>query len=274
MTTTEILKLIKNTDRYNFHSHTEFCDGRAPMSVMAAAAAEDGFRIWGFTPHSPLSQPEPCNMKFEDVDSYINEASRLKESYSGETQILTSMEIDFMGSEFGPHIDYFQNLPLDYRLASVHFVPNQDGIFLDCDGNFDRFSQYLKDGYRGDLRYVTEKYFEHVIRMMEYGGIEILGHFDKIAGNAAMADPEIENNSWYEALVDDVISHAKSAGIIMEINTKAIYDKGRFFPALRWWKKVMDAEIPVVINSDAHHPDKVNTGRDEALTQISKLMKK
>ena len=59
-----------------------------------------------------------------------------------------------------------QNMQLDYRLASVHFVPTQDGVWLDCDGRFERFSRYLKEDYKNDLRYVVEKYFENVIRMM------------------------------------------------------------------------------------------------------------
>lgn len=271
MTIEDIIELIKNTDKYNFHSHTQFCDGRASMVEMAEAAAADGFDIWGFSPHSPLSQSEPCNMKFEDMKAYLAEASRLKDVYDGKMKILTSLEIDYMSPDFGPHIDYFQNLPLDYRLGSVHFVPNQEGVWLDCDGKFERFAEYLKNDYHGDLRYVTEKYFEHVIRMLERGGFEILGHFDKIAGNAALADPEIENRGWYEALVDDVISHAQTAGVIVEINTKSLADKKRYFPALRWWDKLKAAKLPIVFNSDAHYPDKVNAGRREAIEAWSSI---
>ncbi len=184
-------------------------------------------------------------------------------------KILSSLEIDYISHDFGPHIDYFQNMQLDYRLASVHFVPTQDGVWLDCDGRFERFSRYLKEDYKNDLRYVVEKYFENVIRMIEDGGFEILGHFDKIARNAALADPEIENAAWYEALVDDVLSHASSAGVIVEINTKSYADKKRFFPAFRWWDKIRNASLPVVVNSDAHYPDKVNAGREEALKLLT-----
>lgn len=46
MDVTDITESIKNTNRYNFHSHTEFCDGHAPMATMAEAAAGDGFEIW------------------------------------------------------------------------------------------------------------------------------------------------------------------------------------------------------------------------------------
>lgn len=271
MTISGLSGIIRNTDRYNFHSHTEFCDGRAPMAVMAEAAAEKGFEVWGISPHSPICLDSPCNMTKEDMAAYLGKASRLKEEYEGEMKILTSLEIDYISRDFGPHIDYFQKLPLDYRLASVHFVPNQDGVWLDCDGRFERFAGYLKEGYAGDLRYVVEKYFEQVIRMLELGGFEILGHFDKIAGNAAIADPQIEDNSWYEALVDDVISHAQSSGVIVEINTKSYPDKNRFFPAVRWWEKLLEAGVPLAVNSDAHYPEKTDTGRPEAFATLKAL---
>lgn len=271
MTISELTGIIRNTDRYNFHSHTEFCDGRAPMAAMAEAAADNGFEVWGISPHSPICLDSTCNMSKEDMETYLATASRLKEEYEGEMKILTSLEIDYISRDFGPHIDYFQKLPLDYRLASVHFVPNQDGVWLDCDGRFERFAGYLKEGYAGDLRYVVEKYFEQVIRMLELGGFGILGHFDKIAGNAAIADPQIEDNSWYEALVDDVISHAQSSGVIVEINTKSYPDKNRFFPAVRWWEKLHEAGVPLAVNSDAHYPEKTDTGRPEAFATLKAL---
>lgn len=271
MTSEELLTLIKDTDRYNFHSHSQFCDGHAPIDVMAAAAADAGFKVWGFTPHSPLCQYSSCNMKAEQMDEYLTEASRLKELYVNDMKILTSLEIDYMNPDFGPHIDYFQKMPLDYRLGSVHFVPNQDGICIDCDGDYKNFASNLHTAFRDDLRYVVEKYFEQVLMMLERGGFEILGHFDKIAGNASDACPDIENNSWYEALIDDVISHAQSAGVLVEINTKAIFDRKRLYPGKRWWGKLLEAGLPIVVNSDAHYPEKVNLGRDETLEALSEL---
>ena len=50
----DILKIVSETDNYNFHSHTQFCDGRAPMETMVNAAIGEGFRHWGFSPHSPI----------------------------------------------------------------------------------------------------------------------------------------------------------------------------------------------------------------------------
>ncbi|MDE6027078.1 MAG: histidinol-phosphatase [Muribaculaceae bacterium] len=272
---------MPETEKYNYHSHTQFCDGRASMEDMAAAAFESGMEVWGFSPHSPIAVESKCNMGYEDVPPYLAEAGRIKDLYEGKMKVLTGMEIDFLSADFGPHIDYFQRLPLDYRIGSVHFVPNQDGVPLDCDGRFERFSMYLKEGYRGDLRYVVEKFFEQELTMIEQGGFDILGHFDKIAANASLADPSLEGQGWYQALIDDVIRNAKDSGLIIEINTKSIFEKNRFFPAEPIWPRLIDRsgrETPesllhkkILINSDAHYPDKVNLGRDEAMARYGRL---
>ena len=62
------------------------------------------------------------------MDEYLSETSRLRDTYNLDMEILTSLEIDYLSPDFGPHIDYFRNLPLDFQLGSVHFVPNRMDI--------------------------------------------------------------------------------------------------------------------------------------------------
>ncbi len=263
--------IIEETDRYNFHAHSQFCDGRDTIADIAGSASDAGMRYFAFTPHSPVPIESTCNMPKEKVGEYFEEVARVADLYCGKMDVLTSFEIDYLGDDWGPHIDYFQNMPLDFRLGSVHFVPNQEGVFLDCDGRFDRFAGYLKNGFNGDLRYVVEKYFEQLLTMLERGGIDLLGHFDKIAGNASMADPEIENQGWYEALIDDVVGHVKDTDVVVEVNTKAFADKSRFYPAERWWKKLLDAKVAIAVDSDAHYASKVTAGREEAIERLRSI---
>ena len=102
---------------------------------------------------------------------------------------------------------------------------------------------------------MVEKYFEQVLTMLELGGFEVLGHFDK--------------EGWYRALISDVINTAQSSGVIVEINTKAIHDRGRFYPSAAWWPEIKDAGLTIAVNSDAHYPAKVNLGRQEALSLLN-----
>ncbi len=252
----------------NYHSHTEFCDGRASMSEIAGAAFNAGFKAWGTSPHSPICCPSGANMKAEDVDSYIIESRRLKEEYKDKMRILIGMEIDYVSSEFGPHIDYFQSLPLDYRIGSVHFVRTKDGRPVDVDGPAERFLKYLETEYGDDIRYVAETYFKMELEMLDAGGFDIIGHLDKIGDNGSHAWPEMEDQDWYADLVEQVIAKATEKGIIIEINTKKFDSGKRFFPSERWWPLLKKYGAKLVLSTDAHYTDKVAAGYEAAYERL------
>ncbi len=254
----------------NYHSHTEFCDGRASMSEIAKGAYEAGFSTWGTSPHSPICCPSGANMKSEDMTLYFSESARLKKEYAGKMRVLTGMEIDYVSESFGPHIDYFRSLPLDYRIGSVHFVRNQKGKPVDVDGPSERFLKYLEEEYEGDVRYVAMTYFTMELEMLEAGGFEILGHLDKIGDNGSHAWAELEDQEWYADLVEKVIAKAVEKEMIIEINTKK-YDTGnRFFPAERWWHLLKKYNAKLVLSTDAHYPDKVDAGYSAAYEKLRK----
>lgn len=253
----------------NLHSHTEFCDGRASMAKIAAAACAAGFDVWGTSPHSPICCESGANMKAEDMDDYLRESGRLKSEYAGKMKILSGMEIDYVSPDFGPQIDYFRNLPLDYRIGSVHFVRTRKGRPVDCDGPAERFLKYLEEEFDGDLRYVAETYFARQLEMLEAGGFDIIGHLDKIGDNGSAADPNLEDYEWYSALVEKVIAKAVEKGVIIEINTKKYPSSGRFFPSWRWWSLLKKYKARIILSTDAHYPDKVAAGYEEAFNLLA-----
>ena len=252
----------------NYHSHTEFCDARATMSEMAKAAFEAGFKEWGISPHSPICCHSGANMKAEHIHAFIDESLRLKQEYAGKMRILVGMEIDYVSKSFGPHTDYFKSLPLDYRIGSVHFVRTKDGRPVDVDGPAERFLQYLDSEYDGDIRYVAETYFKMELEMLQLGGFDIIGHLDKIGDNGSQAWKELEDQAWYAELVEKVIAKAVEKGVIIEINTKKYDASRRFFPAERWWHLLKKYNAKLVLSTDAHYPDKVAAGYNEAVDRL------
>ncbi len=185
-------------------------------------------------------------------------------------RIKTGMEIDYISVEFRPHTDYFQSLPLDYRIGSVHFVKTKDGKPVDVDGPSDRFLKYLSTEYGGDLRYVVERYFASELEMLQLGGFDIIAHLDKIGDNGSHALPELEDQDWYADLVEQVISKAIEKGVIIEINTKKYETGKRFFPSERWWPLLNEYGAKLVISTDAHYPEKVDSGYKEAFELLCK----
>ncbi len=264
-------EIVAETHAYNLHTHTEFCDGKAPMREMAATARQQGLLRLGFSPHSPVAWHSGCNMRREAVDSFLHEVESLKERYAGEMEVYAGMEIDYLDADWGAHIDYFQNMPLDYRIGSIHFIRSQEGEIVDVDGSPESFLVKLKEKFHSDLRYVVENYFVQELMMLERGGFDILGHCDKIARNAAASDPTIEEQGWYVALMRDVINRSTDANMAVEINTKFVDKENRFFPRQSWWRYLIERKAMLVVNSDAHYPDRIVSGREEAFAIIDSL---
>ena len=176
--------------------------------------------------------------------------------------------MDYISEDFGPHIDYFRNLPLDYRIGSVHFVRAKDGHPVDVDGPAERFLKYLESEYADDLRYVVETYFAEELEMLECGGFDVIGHLDKIGDNGSHALPDLEDKPWYSELVEKVIATAVDKDVIIEINTKKFDTGSRFFASERWWPMLKKYNAKLILSTDAHYPAKVSSGYDAAMERL------
>ncbi|MDE5969352.1 MAG: histidinol-phosphatase [Muribaculaceae bacterium] len=268
-----MLKDLIDTSRlYNLHSHTEFCDGRATMEAFAREAVKLGYDLYGFSPHSPVPIESPCNMHRDNVERYVAEVSRINSEYGDKCRFLAGMEVDYLGELWGPASDYIASLPLDYRIGSVHFVQTPDkSRFVDCDGSHERFAGYLEKYFDNDLRYVVESYFNSMSQMIDKGSFDIVGHLDKIAENASSVDPEIENQPWFIDKINSLIDQIAETDLIVEINTKMFAQRNRLFPSPRYWKRLVDAKIPVTFNSDAHVPALITASRDEVIEMFNTI---
>lgn len=266
----DIVKIASTTDRYNFHSHTQFCDGRATMETMAQAAADAGFEHWGFSPHSPVPIESSCNMDRSQTALYLDEVARLKALFKGRLNLYAAMEIDYLDSDWGPSHPYFKSLPLDYRIGSVHFIPSDEG-FVDVDGRFESFKAKMGRYFHNDIRYVVDTFYDQSEKMLEAGGFDIIGHFDKIGHNASMFKPGIEDEPWYRERVNSLIDLITDKRVIVEINTKAWDTAQRIFPSRQWLDRLIANDIDLVVNSDAHYPDKTDSGRGYGIRLLNQL---
>lgn len=259
----DVRSIIAAGDRYNLHSHTEYCDGRVPMDSIIDAAVSHGFTTWGFSPHSPLPIESPCNMSAADVAVYLDRIDVLRRQYPDIT-ILAGMEADYLDDNNGPGDDKTRDYGLDYVIGSVHFVPGRNGVPYDIDGSSERFQERLKTVFGGDLDYVVRTFWQQTMRMIHAGGFDIIGHIDKIAMNAAAVRPRLEVEPEYRSMAAAAVDAAIKAGVAIEINTKQRLTKRRFFPHPRHWARIARSGVPMPINSDAHTVEGVDSYRSDA----------
>jgi len=266
-------RITHETDLYNLHTHTQFCDGHAAMEEFVTEAIELGFSHLGFTPHSPISVESPVNMGRDDVTAYFAEMDRLRDLYGNRIRLYTSMEVDYVRKGDGPASDYFQQLPLDYTIGSVHFIPaiNDPNEMVDIDGKFQDFKVRMAKYFDGDIEYVVRTFFSQMTSMVEEGGFDIVGHMDKIGYNASQYQEDIDNEPWYDKLVVDLFECVMDYHFTIEVNTKAWLQRNRFYPNLKYFDLLKRYNAPVVVNSDAHYPTLINNGRLEAIKLLNAL---
>lgn len=254
----------------NYHSHCLYCDGRAGMEDFVRFALSYGFTSYGFSSHAPLPFSTAWTMEWDCMDDYLAEFRRLKEKYAGRIELYVGLEIDYLNEESHPSIARFRELPLDYRIGSVHLLYNDRGEVVDIDVPADVFRQIVDREFGGDLERVVRLYYARLRRMLELGGFDIVGHADKMHYNAMCYRPGLLDEPWYDDLVRDYLAEIARRGYQVEINTKAYRSLGTFFPNERYLSYLHSLGVRVQVNSDSHYPELINSGRPEALDALRK----
>lgn len=259
----------------NYHSHCTFCDGRSTPEDFVKFAISHGFRAYGFSSHSPLPFETFWNMSKDDMPEYLTEINRLRNKYSTLIEIYIGLEIDYLDETYNASIPYFRELPLDYRIGSIHFLPISEGLkeenMVCIDGAFDEFESAVHTYFDGDIRKLVEHYYESSLKMIEAGGIDIVGHMDKIYMNGHKCKGFSLDAEWYQNPLMEYLDLIAQKDLMVEINTKNLTKKQQTFPHIQFLSQLQQRNIPVLVNSDCHYPDLVNDGRIEAFTCLKEV---
>jgi histidinol-phosphatase (PHP family) len=245
----------------NYHSHSTFCDGRCSMEELVHFAIAKGVKKFGFSSHAPLPFDTFWNMKADDLPEYKAEFHRLKRKYTGQIELYLGLEIDYIPECFDARQAFYPTDDLDYLIGSIHYIDALPcGGFMSIDGNFSVFQQGLDTMYGGDIWAVVKRYFEASRDMVEKGGFQIVGHVDKVAMNASRCIGFDSHNPRFVNLIGDLFSLIRSKGLIVEINTKSLMEKGITYPGQHYFPLLNELGIPVTVNSDCHYPTNVIDG--------------
>lgn len=252
----------------NYHSHCTFCDGRSTPEDFVKFAISHGFRAYGFSSHSPLPFETFWNMSKDDMPEYLMEIKRLKDKYSGQLDIYVGLEIDYLDETYNASISYFRELPLDYRIGSIHFLPIAEPLteenMVCIDGSFSDYRDAVDQYYQSDISKLVAHYFTSTKKMIEAGGIDTVGHMDKIYMNGHKYPGFSFDADWYQEPFNECLHLIAEKGLMVEVNTKNLQKKQQTYPHMAYLNRLEQLHIPVMVNSDCHYPDLVNDGRAEA----------
>ena len=237
----------------NFHTHTDFCDGKGELSTFVSQAIELNMRGIGFSSHAPLPFGCAWCMKENSLPAYLAEIETLRLAHP-EIEIYAGLEVDYIPGVVSPQ-QFRQRL--DYVIGSIHFVEGfYNGAHWEIDGPYLNFLQGLDVIFHNNIRDAITRYFEITREMVRTARPEIVGHLDKIKIQNIHGKHFSEAEPWYRQEVLKTIDVIQKEEVIVEVNTRGIYQRksSTTYPS-PWILEILhQRNIPITINSDAHHP--------------------
>ncbi|MCL2105741.1 MAG: histidinol-phosphatase HisJ family protein [Oscillospiraceae bacterium] len=183
----------------DLHLHTRFSpDSAEEMDSYCERAVARGIGALCFTDHEDFHE---SSLGVYDPEAYFAELERLREKYAGRLLLLSGLEF----SE--PHLhqkefELARKRPYDFIMGSVHYW--MGGIFT---------SEMLERGL--ELQTCWEEYWNHVLRMAEYGGFDCVGHLDFPKRYLPALPPEPER-------LDEIFAAMRRGGMVLELNSSSL----------------------------------------------------
>ncbi|MDP3386942.1 MAG: histidinol-phosphatase HisJ [Eubacteriales bacterium] len=260
--------------KFNYHSHTDYCDGFSVAEEMIKSAIEKGLCYYGVSSHAPLPFDTNWTMKYKNLNRYIDEIQQLKRKYKEKITILAGLEIDYLPDLESVFIKDELTSGIDYIIGSVHFLGKlKNSVRWTVDYDKNEFEKGITESFDGDTKSAVKTYYRLIGDMAEELKPDIIAHLDLIKKNNSGNYFFDEREPWYIESVRNCLKRISGTGSIIEINTGGVA-RGymtEFYPSDLILREVLDMKIPVTISSDAHKTEDVAFGFDDAVLKLEDM---
>ena len=236
----------------DYHVHTPLCHHAEGWPTEFAQRALDlGLGELGFADHNPMpEQFDRWRMAIEDLPRYIEAVAESRAKFPQLT-IRMGLECDFIAGREN-WIEKLAGMEdWDFFIGSVHYLPS--GWAVDD-------PQYISRFRGGDVEEIWANYWRTYESAIRSGLFDFMAHPD-LAKKFGFRPPG-DLRRYYEP----TIAALADTGTAFEINTAGLRkDCAELYPADEFLKLAAAAQIPLLINSDAHAPGELTAGYSEAV---------
>jgi histidinol-phosphatase (PHP family) len=187
----------------------------------------------------------------DDLDAYAE--------FVRTTPLRLGIEADFIPGAEDRMANLLEARDFDYVVGSVHFLGNRA---VDHEG-YDVWED------EGDPDRVWSRYFETLAEAARSGLFDILAHPDlvKVWGRGRPA-PDRDPRFFYEPAVEAI----SESGIAVEVSTAGLRKPvGEIYPSRSFARMCVEAGAEFALSSDAHAPEQVGYGYDQAMGFFEEL---
>lgn len=240
--------------RIDLHNHTSLCNhATGTMEEYVIRAIEEGIDVFGFSCHNPMRFDPKYRMQFNQLPLYLDSIKSLSEKYTEQIEILTALEIDFLPPFME---DFLFEIPLDYRIGSVHFLGNW---------GFDN-PEFIKEYAKRDINDCWVEYFRAIQALAKSGKFDIVGHMDLLKVFKYFPTKDLRTE------IEEALKAIKQANMCVEINAAGFRKEvGEQYPSREILEMCYGFEIPITFGSDAHALEQINFKREEIESLAKKI---
>ncbi len=183
----------------------------------------------------------------DDLDAY---AGFVRE----QTDLKLGIEADYVSGREDRMASLLERHEWDYVVGSVHFLGD---FAVDTDDATDIWR------HESSAERIWKRYFETLAASAHSGLYDIIAHPDlvKIWGHAR-PQPDTDPRRYYEPAIEAMLD----ANVAMEVSTAGLRKPaGEIYPARPMLEMAVDAGVPIALSSDAHVPDQLGFGYEQAI---------
>ncbi|MDR3114740.1 MAG: histidinol-phosphatase [Treponema sp.] len=255
------------------HTHSTFCDGHDTIEELCRRAYEKGLVSIGFSSHAPVYRKTEFrtdwHIQEDRLEAYLDTVRTVRRQWEGKIRVFLGLEIDYIPGLMGPGDQDYQDLGLDYRIGSVHYVIPPHGSPFAVDDRAEVFEKGIREGFAHDPEALVEAYWDSVEQMIRAGGFDILGHVDLIKKNNA----PYPGKRWfslespgYQRRMAGIAATIGASSLVVEVNTGGLtrYKIPDTYPSCALLRLLQVKQVPVIITADAHRAEDLDGHYDEA----------
>ena len=239
---------------FDLHTHTTFSDGKNAPEEMILEAISRGFKVIGFSDHSPVAFDPPGGMPEGMQLAYRQAVRKLKEKYRGLITVKLGMEQDF-------YSEPCEENAYDYIIGSVHYLKCAD-TFVAVDNTPEILKEGVETFFGGDFIKAAQCYFETVAQIPEKNHCDIIGHFDLFSKFNEKYHFFDEQDPAYIRAWQQACDRLLSYDVAFEINTGAVYRGWRStpYPSPDILQYLKERGARLIYSSDSHMKEQLGYG--------------
>jgi len=240
---------------YESHAHTPLCHhASGEPEAYAVIAYQRGLKGIIITCHNPTNNgwSPDVRMKMNEFADYLAMVERARKRWAGQVDVRVGLESDYVpGME-----SWLEKL---HGMAAFHYILGSVHPHL---------PDYKKRYFNGDILAFQRAYFEHLAMAAETGLFDALAHPDLVK----IVDPSQWKPERLLTAIRRALDRIAATGAAMELNTYGLEKTpAEMYPGRLMLEEMRRRDIPVVLGSDAHHPQRVAANFEDALDLLEEV---